>query len=126
MINIKRTSICYTLTMVKRETTRGRNDFLDFVLDQVDDLPNINYRRMFGAFGLYQEEDFFGIVSGDVLYLKTNEHTRKKFIGADMGCFRPSEKQVLKNYYEVPAHVLEQAEELESWVLDAIDVARGK
>lgn len=100
-------------------------DYFEFIMDQLHGLPNIRSRRMFGAYGLYQGEYFFGIVSGAVFYLKTNDVTRGKFIEAGMDCFRPSEKQVLKNYYEVPEMIIENPDELSEWVLDAVDVARG-
>ena len=74
---------------------------------------------MFGGFGLYLDDQFFGIIAGGRLYLKTNDETRGKFEAADMGPFRPNEKQTLKNYYEVPADVLENSEELIRWVRDA-------
>lgn len=36
-----------------------------------------------------------------------------------MGPFAPSETQVLKNYFEVPGEVLEDAEELTAWAREA-------
>ena len=36
--------------------------------------------------------------------------------------FRPSKKQTLKNYYEVPAFVLEDHEDLTDWATKAINV----
>ncbi len=36
--------------------------FKDFVLDQLCNLEGVEARRMFGGYGLYQDETFFGIV----------------------------------------------------------------
>lgn len=36
--------------------------FKNFIPDQLRDLDNLEARRMFGGFGLYQDEMFFGIV----------------------------------------------------------------
>ncbi len=74
---------------------------------------------MFGGFGLYLDEQFFGIIADGRLYLKTNERMRGRFEAADMGPFRPNEKQTLKNYYEVPADVLEDSSELSQWAKEA-------
>ena len=75
---------------------------------------------MFGSFGLYSGEVFFGIISSDVLYLKTNSETRKRYEDLGMGPFTPSEKQTLKNYMEVPPDVFEDKEVLRGWAEEAI------
>jgi DNA transformation protein len=97
--------------------------FKNFVLDQLSELPNLRARGMFGGFGLYSGNVFFGIISDDVLYFKTNEVTCKQYREAESDCFRPSEKQVLKNYYEVPADVLEECEILLEWAREAIGIS---
>lgn len=94
--------------------------FKDFVLDQLVDIPDMTERKMFGAFGLYSEGNFFAIIDDGVLYLKTDAESKQKFIDAGMDCFRPSKDQVLKNYYEVPADVLEDKEILARWASESI------
>jgi DNA transformation protein len=44
--------------------------FKDFVLDQLQGVPDLECRSMFGGHGLYQEETFFGIVFKGRLYFK--------------------------------------------------------
>src|SRR4030067_521054 len=66
-----------------------------------------------------RREDFFGIVYDGRLYLKTDETTREKYRGCGMGPFAPSEKQVLKSYYEVPEEIVEEERELASWAREA-------
>ena len=75
---------------------------------------------MFSGFGLYSGEIFFAIISGDTLYLKTDNKTKKRFVDAGMGPFKPSDKQILKNYFEVPEEVIEDREELLIWTEEAI------
>ena len=41
---------------------RKDESFKDFVLDQLHDLDGVEVRRMFGGYGLYQDELFFGIL----------------------------------------------------------------
>jgi len=36
--------------------------FRDFVLDQLRELPDLTQQAMFGEYGLYQRETFFGII----------------------------------------------------------------
>lgn len=101
-------------------SAKGKEDsFRDFVLDQLPALGDIRCRAMFGGYGLYLGEDFFGIVYDGRLYFKTDGGTRGKYERSGMGPFAPSETQVLKNYFEVPGEVLEDAEELTAWAREA-------
>jgi len=77
---------------------------------------------MFGGWGLYGGEVFFGIISDDRLYFKTDDVTREMYVAAGMGPFVASAKQTLKNYYEVPAEVLENHDELAAWARAAMGV----
>ena len=105
----------------------ARDDsFADFIIDQLRDLPDIDYRAMFGGHGIYQDEVFFGIVARGRLYFKTNVHSAALYRRRGMKPFRPNAKQTLKNYYEVPVEVLEDRDELAEWARRAIAVARER
>jgi len=93
--------------------------FRDFVLDQLSDLQNLTCRPMFGGYGLYCDRVFFGIVQKGRLYFKTNATTAPRYRERKMKPFRPNAKQTLKNYYEVPVSVLEDAGELTIWARQA-------
>jgi DNA transformation protein len=111
---------------VPATSRRRRTDptFVDFVLqDQLTDFA-FESRKMFGGFGLYSKEYFFGIIYGDALYLRTNDQTRPAFVDAGMEMFRPNPRQVLKAYYQVPTDVLENAGDLAKWVRSAVMVAK--
>jgi DNA transformation protein len=98
---------------------RGRDGFKDFVLDQLRELPGVACRAMFGGYGLYQGEVFFGIIHKGRLYFKTNETSRAAYRERGMKPFRPNPKQTLKTYYEVPVEVMEDAEQLSAWAARA-------
>ena len=49
--------------------------FRDFVLDQLNELPGLTHRAMFGGYGLYCGRVFFGIVHKGRLYFKTTRQT---------------------------------------------------
>ena len=91
------------------------DSFLEFVLEQLDELSGLRSKRMFGGYGLYSGEHFFGIVFDGRLYFKTNPDTLPEFLHYKALVFAPSEKQVLKNYREVPVEILEDAERLLLW-----------
>jgi DNA transformation protein len=96
-----------------------KNSFVTFVQDQLHEL-GVSPRRMFGGYGLYHRGVFFGIVSGDQLYFKTNEQNRPDYLESGMSPFQPSEKQTLSSYYEVPADVIEDGEQLVEWARKAV------
>lgn len=81
---------------------------------------NITAQRMFGGHGLYCGEKFFGIIHAGKLYFKVNDATKAKYLEAGMEPFKPSAKQVLKSYYQVPSDILESAKELKHWAKEAI------
>jgi DNA transformation protein len=94
--------------------------FRDFVLDQLAAIPELACKRMFGGAGLYSGETFFAILYDGRLYFRTSDATRSRYEQAGMHCFRPSAKQALKRYYEVPANVIEDREEIVVWAREAL------
>ncbi len=97
-----------------------RDDFQDFVLDQLDALGDVTVRRMFGGAGIYCGDTFFAILYTGRLYFKTDEQTRGEYEAHGMKPFQPNPKQTLKSYYEVPAEVLEDRAALVEWAHAAI------
>ena len=100
--------------------------FRTFVLEQLArTTPGLRARSMFGGVGLYAGDLFFALMDDDVLYFKVDDHTRARFEELGTGPFRPEGDggQVMQ-YFEVPAHVLEDAEALAPWATDAVEVAR--
>ena len=104
----------------------GHDDaFVRFVRDQLRALGEVRPRAMFGGHGLYLRGVFFGIVFDGRLYLKTDVATVADYEAAGMGPFRPTARQTLARYYEVPAEVLEDGERLTAWARQAAAVAGG-
>lgn len=103
---------------------RNDDSFVQFVVDQLMALGEVESRPMFGGYGLYCGGAFFGIVHADRVYFKTDAASRKEYEAAGMKPFRPSAAQTLKNYMEVPPDALEDAAELVRLAEAAIAVAR--
>ena len=70
---------------------------------------------MFGGTGLYMNQSFFGIVHKGSLYMRTDEASRPDYVKAGSRPFNPRGQKELHRYYEVPADVLDDAEELLAW-----------
>jgi DNA transformation protein len=96
------------------------DSFKDFVLDQLQGLDDVEARQMFGGFGVYQDETFFGIIHKSRLYFKIDGSTVGEYRKRRMKPFRPNAKQTLKSYYQVPVDILEDAAELAEWAGRAI------
>ena len=94
--------------------------FKDFILDQLQELDGVEARRMFGGHGLYQDITFFGIIHKGRLYFKIDKATVKEYRKRKMKPFRPNATQTLKSYYQVPAEILEDADGLCRWAVQAI------
>ena len=104
--------------------SQPNDGFLEFVLDQLSGLPGVRSRRMFGAYGLYQKDDFFAIVDSGKLYLRTSDATRPDYESRSMKPFAPTPQQVLKNYFEVPVDILENDSLLSDWAKKAVRAQR--
>jgi len=100
--------------------------FKDFVLDQLQDLDGVEARRMFGGYGLYQDETFFGIIHEGRLYFKIDEKTVAQYRKRKMKPFRPNAKQTLRSYYQVPVEIIEDGDRLGAWAEAAIRCQRKK
>jgi DNA transformation protein len=101
-----------------------RTELVDFVLDQLGEVEELRARPMFGGTGLYSGDVFFGIIFSDTLYLKVNATTRAAYVRAGMKPLKPyQDRPTTMQYYEVPASVLEDREELTKWARQAITVA---
>jgi DNA transformation protein and related proteins len=96
-----------------------KNEFKEYVLDQLHRLNGVECKHMFGGFGLYYNGVFFGIIADGCVYFKTDATTVDAYKERGMQPFKPSAKQTLKNYYEVPAEILEDDEHFSQWARKA-------
>jgi DNA transformation protein and related proteins len=99
--------------------------FRAFVVDQLADLGDITARAMFGGVGLYCDGLFFGLLAGDVLYLKADEINRRSFEAAGAQPFQPyADRPETMKYFSVPVGVLESSDELVTWGRQAVAAAQ--
>jgi DNA transformation protein and related proteins len=102
-----------------------KDEYLQWVLEQLSVAGRVSSRRMFGGIGLYRDEVFFAIISGDVLYFKVGEANRADYETRGARQFRPflDKPHLSMSYFEVPADILEDADECALWVQRAAAVA---
>ena len=92
---------------------------------RVSSAGRVSSRRMFGGIGLYLDGLFFALISDDVLYFKTDGSTRQRYekAGARPFCPYPDKPDKSMGYWEVPADVLDDPDELAPWAREAMRVA---
>ena len=102
-------------------------DYLNYVLEQLARLRGLTSRRMFGGYGLYSDGAFFGLIDDDTLFFKTADSNRADYESRGMKRFMPSPGQTPSGggmgYHEVPADVLEDADQLVRWALKSVEIA---
>jgi DNA transformation protein len=103
--------------------TVSAESFKAYVEDQLRGFPGVSLRAMFGGFGIYRGERFFGILHRGRFYLLTDDASQTRYREHGMKPFKPSAKQVLKNYFEVPLAVLDDPETLTAWAQEAATLA---
>jgi DNA transformation protein and related proteins len=101
------------------------SDYLTYVREQLAGLEDVTSRRMFGGVGLYSGELFFGLIDDDVLYLRVDDSNRDEFVSRGSRAFQPfkDKPEYSMSYYEAPAEVLEDRDELVVWARKSAAVA---
>jgi DNA transformation protein len=97
-----------------------------YIIEQLAALPALSTRRMFGGLGIYSDASFFALIDDDVLFFKVDDSNRDDYVSRGMKAFMPFPGQPSLGYFQVPADVIEEAEELARWARRAVDVARKK
>lgn len=98
--------------------------FREFVVEQLEGVRDVRCKAMFGGHGLYAGERFFGIIYKGRLFFKVSENSKSVYTKAGMRPFKPSATMTLKSFYEVPADVLEDSDEIAEWAATAIEAAK--
>jgi len=80
---------------------------------------------MFGGHGIYVDDLFVAIVTGERLYLKVDDESRARFEAA--GCqpfvYDANGKSMSMSYYSVPDDAMESRELMQPWVRLAVEAA---
>ena len=48
-------------------------EFLDYIMEQLEELEDVRYRKMFGEAALYYHDKVIGLICGNQLFLKQTE-----------------------------------------------------
>lgn len=102
-------------------TTSG--NYLHFVLDQLSDLEDFTFKKMFGGIGFFKNGKMFGTIVKGAFRLKTDATTQKDFEAKGIKPDESSQNSVAISFWEVPTEVLHDKNQLKIWVEKAYQVA---
>jgi len=105
----------------------ARSELLLHLVDQLTPLGDARGRPMFGGYGVYLDGLIIGIIAFDSFYLKVDDQNRPDFEAtgsAPLSYDTKAGTNTITAYWEVPADVLEDSEELRAWALKSLAVSR--
>src|SRR5262245_40435101 len=101
--------------------------FREYVREQIEPVAPLSMRAMFGGVGLYSGGVFFALIDDDTLCFTVDDLNRPDFEARGMQPFRPfGDERYSMQYYELPAEILEDREELRAWIRGALQAALRK
>ncbi len=90
------------------------------------EVDGISVRRMFDGHGVYRHGIFIALINEGTLYFKVDEVTQKDYEREGSKPFvytGHSGKPVALSFWEVPASVADNPQEIQSWAIAAYDAA---
>lgn len=100
--------------------------FRDHIADLFNPYGTVTFKRFFGGTGLYFKDRLFAFIMRDRVYMKTNAETRAAYEaeGAEPFTFKNAAGETIAiAYYELPARLHDDTDELSRWVRQAHEVA---
>ena len=102
-------------------------EFRDFVLDQLDPALGVVARRMFGGYGLYAGDLFWGILHEEMLWIWAEGELAEQMQAADGQAFAPfADRSKTLRYFSVSADLLENRSALGEMVSSSILLKRAE
>ena len=99
-------------------------EFANHISDLLSPLGPVTAKGMFGGFGIYLDGLMFGLIAHDVVYFKADSLSKAPYEAAGMSPFKPWEhKPMTMPYWEVPADVLDDEDDVRAWGRAAFEAA---
>lgn len=92
-------------------------EFAAYVVELLQTVGPVRSQRMFGGFGIFLDELMFGLIVGNVLYLKADDDNRAAFVELGLGPFtyQKQGKDFSLSYFQAPEESLEDPEVMNQW-----------
>ena len=93
------------------------NEFVQHVIEMMEDFGAVSARAMFGGYGIYHVGLMFGLVADDELYLKVDATNEPRFVAEDLGPFMyvKNGKSMPMSYFRAPEASLDSRDVMTEW-----------
>jgi DNA transformation protein len=101
-------------------------EYRTWLIERFAPLGDISIRRVFGFHGLYFDGTMFGLAADARVYLKTDAESRNAFEQEGANPLRYAARDgenIVTSYWEVPARLLDEPDDLAEWARKAYRVA---
>jgi DNA transformation protein and related proteins len=108
--------------------SQGSSQFVDFIVEQLAEVPGVTKARFFGGTGLAAHSTQFAMIMGTSVYFVVDKVTRPKYEELGSKCFAydtKTKRVQVRKYFEVPAEVIEDREALVALAREAVLVAQS-
>ncbi len=97
--------------------TAEEKEFASYVVDLMQMVGPVESKRMFGGFGIFLDGLMFGLIAGNVLYIKVDDENRDDFLeqGLQPFTYNKKEKVMSLSYYQAPEEAMENVEIMSEW-----------
>ena len=104
----------------------SQKEFCDRMVRLLNQVAPVTPRAMFGGYGLYAEGVMFALIAEEILYFKVDDENRQPYLAAGSGPFIYDRKGkfIQMSYYQLPDVILQDANQLVTWVDEARAAAK--
>lgn len=95
---------------------KNTEEYIQYITELIEPYGGCEVKKMFGSLGIFKEGVCFGGVMGNVFRLKVNDTNRADFEAYGMKGWQVPGKKMVMSYYEVPIEIMENKEDLLSWI----------
>lgn len=101
------------------------NEFASHCAELLAPCGSVRIRRMFGGHGLYVDDLFVAVVTGESLYLKADPQTAAAFesAGGTRFAYRAKGRSVSLQFWTPPAEAMDSPRLMHPWARLAADAA---
>ena len=101
----------------------AKNEFIEFVTDQLAPLGHVTTRRMFSGAGVYCDGVIFALILRDVLHFRVDDANRSAYQAEGLKPFSYQAKGrtvEVGSYWRVPERLFDDPDEMVEWARSAL------
>jgi DNA transformation protein and related proteins len=102
-----------------------RSEFVDYLVESLAGLGDVQARAMFGGWGFYLHGRMFALVAFDTFYIKADDENRADFESRGLAPFRyeAGGKVSVMSYFQPPSAALDDRDLLCEWARRGVEAA---